>query len=81
MYFFFLFSFYGGLRPFLLLAASASVVAASAAAASVAGDADAAIAAVAAADAAVQYLQGAGIRTRDFATTDRCATSELYTHP
>ena len=30
-----------------------------------------------AAEAARQYLQGAGIRTRDSATTERCATSEL----
>ena len=39
-----------------------------------AGAADAASVTAAAADAALQYFQDAGIRTRDSATADRCAT-------
>ena len=35
-------------------------------------------AAAATAEASVQYLQGAGIRTQDYATADRCATNELH---
>ena len=36
----------------------------------------AAAAATAAAESALQYLHGAGIRNRDSATADRCATNE-----
>ena len=32
----------------------------------------------AAAEAELQYLKGAGIRTRNSATADRCATNELH---
>ena len=40
--------------------------------------ASAAAASAAAADAALQYSQGAGIRSRDSATTVRCASIELH---
>ena len=58
--------------------------------ASAAGAADAAIAAeaaaasvenTAAAEAAVKNLQAVGIRTRDSANADRCATNELHSSP
>ena len=83
---FFLFSF----RPFFLFF-SASVDASSAATANGAADAataavvvaaateaDAAVDATAAADAAFQNFLGAGIRTRDSATANRCAPHELH---
>ena len=59
--------------PFLFFAASAASAA----------DADAAVTAAAAsaasaADADLQYLQVAGIRNRNSATADRCATNELH---
>ena len=53
----------------LLSASSAGAVESEAAAA-------AAAAATAAAESALQYLHGAGIRTLDSATADRCATNE-----
>ena len=64
---------------FVFFAASAASSAAGAAAFAGASAVDAAIitAAVAAAEPALQYLQGAGIRTRDSATADRCAINEL----
>ena len=40
--------------------------------------ADAAVDTDAAAKNALQYLQGAGIRTRDSAFAERCATNELH---
>ena len=83
---FFLFSF----RPFFLFF-SASVDASSAATANGAADAataavvvaaateaDAAVDATAAAEAAFQNFLGAGIRTRDSATANRCAPNELH---
>ena len=66
-----------GLWPFLFFAASAAADAASTVTA-----AAAAVDATATADsaeAALQHLQGAGIRPRDSATEDKFATNELYT--
>ena len=57
---------------FLFFAASAVAVAAAEAAVEAADDA-------AAAEAALQYLQDAGIRTQDSATADRCATTLKHT--
>ena len=72
-----------GLWPFLFFAASAAAdaaatttvtaVAAEAAAVEIIATADPA------AEAALQHLQGAGIRPRDSATEDKFATNELYT--
>ena len=53
-------------------AATAAVVVAAAT------EADAAVDATAAADAAFQNFLGAGIRTRDSATANRCAPHELH---
>ena len=82
------FKFY--FRPFFLFF-SASVDASSAATANGAADAataavvvaaateaDAAVDATAAAEAAFQNFLGAGIRTRDSATANRCAPNELH---
>ena len=69
---------------FLFFAASAvdsaTVTAAADAAAADAAAATAAanVSADVAPEAALQYLQGAGIRTRDTATADRCATTEIH---
>ena len=73
-----------GLWPFLFFAASAAadaaatttvtaVAAAEAAAVEITATADPA------AEAALQHLQGAGIRPLDSATEDKFATNELYT--
>ena len=77
----------------LAVSAAASAAAADAANAAEAADAATAIEATASAEAAadaaavdtdaaaknaLQYLQGAGIRTRDSAFAERCATNELH---
>ena len=62
------------MAPFLFFASSAAADDDNAAGAANAANAPAA-------EAALQYLQGSGILTRDFSTTDRCATNELHSTP
>ena len=64
---------------FLFFAASAvDSATVTAAADDAAATAAANVSADVAPEAALQYLQGAGIRTRDTATADRCATTEIH---
>ena len=68
-----------GLWPFLFFTASAAADAADATTVTAAAAAVDATATADSAEAALQHLQGAGIRPRDSATEDKFATNELYT--
>ena len=70
-------SFFVAFGLFLFFVASAAAADAATADAATALTA----AAVAAAETALQYLQGAGIRTRDSATADRFTINELHSPP